>query len=121
MDVLKISIPEQEIIKVLKFKEGNLALIMSGKNIGQVGKIETDLYAYWDSYRLQYLVDGFQIELLMVRTGLTEIVRHQEQIQFEGIGSRFLQFPGKGHPFARADTMDAGHNRNRRGCFRFTD
>ncbi len=39
MDVLKISIPEQEILKVLKFKEGNLALIMSGKNIGQVGKI----------------------------------------------------------------------------------
>ena len=39
MDVLKISVPEQEIQKVLKFKEGNLALIMSGKNIGQVGKI----------------------------------------------------------------------------------
>ncbi|MFX0010030.1 MAG: 30S ribosomal protein S4e [Candidatus Hermodarchaeota archaeon] len=39
MDVLKISVPEQEIIKVLKFKEGNLAIIMSGKNIGQVGKI----------------------------------------------------------------------------------
>ncbi|MBY8988386.1 MAG: 30S ribosomal protein S4e, partial [Candidatus Lokiarchaeota archaeon] len=39
MDVLKISVPEQEILKVLKFKEGNLALIMSGKNIGQIGKI----------------------------------------------------------------------------------
>ena len=39
MDVLKISIPEQEILKVLNFKENNLALIMSGKNIGQVGKI----------------------------------------------------------------------------------
>ena len=39
MDVLKISIPEQEILKVLRFKEGNLAIIMSGKNIGQVGKI----------------------------------------------------------------------------------
>ncbi|MFX0104526.1 MAG: 30S ribosomal protein S4e [Candidatus Hodarchaeota archaeon] len=39
MDVLKISIPEQEINKILKFKENNLALIMSGKNIGQVGKI----------------------------------------------------------------------------------
>jgi small subunit ribosomal protein S4e len=39
MDVLKISVPEQEILKVLKFKEGNLALIMSGKNIGQVGSI----------------------------------------------------------------------------------
>ena len=39
MDVLKISIPDQEIVKMLKFKENNLALIISGKNIGQVGKI----------------------------------------------------------------------------------
>jgi small subunit ribosomal protein S4e len=39
MDVLKISIPENEILKLLKFKEGNLAIIMSGKNIGQIGKI----------------------------------------------------------------------------------
>ncbi|MFX0080277.1 MAG: 30S ribosomal protein S4e [Candidatus Hodarchaeota archaeon] len=39
MDVLKISVPEQEIIKVLNFKENNIAIIMSGKNIGQVGKI----------------------------------------------------------------------------------
>ncbi|MFX1364384.1 MAG: 30S ribosomal protein S4e [Promethearchaeota archaeon] len=39
MDVLKISIPEQEIHKVLKFKENNIAIIISGKNIGQVGKI----------------------------------------------------------------------------------
>lgn len=39
MDVLKISIPEQEISKILNFRESNLAIIMSGKNIGQVGKI----------------------------------------------------------------------------------
>ena len=39
MDVLKISIPEQEIHKILRFKENNIAIIMSGKNIGQVGKI----------------------------------------------------------------------------------
>ncbi|UCC20401.1 MAG: 30S ribosomal protein S4e [Promethearchaeota archaeon] len=39
MDVLKISIPEQEINKILRFKENNIAIIMSGKNIGQVGKI----------------------------------------------------------------------------------
>ncbi|MFX0034986.1 MAG: 30S ribosomal protein S4e [Candidatus Hermodarchaeota archaeon] len=39
MDVLKISIPEQEINKILKFKENNMAIIMSGKNIGQIGKI----------------------------------------------------------------------------------
>ncbi len=43
MDVLKITVPEQEILKVLKFKEGNLALIMSGKNIGQLGKVLTIL------------------------------------------------------------------------------
>ncbi|MFX0073682.1 MAG: 30S ribosomal protein S4e, partial [Candidatus Hermodarchaeota archaeon] len=41
MDVLKISIPEQEILKKLEFKEGQLAVIMSGKNIGQIGKIIT--------------------------------------------------------------------------------
>ncbi|MFX1570373.1 MAG: 30S ribosomal protein S4e [Promethearchaeota archaeon] len=39
MDVLKISIPEQEVNKILKFKEDNIAIIMSGKNIGQIGKI----------------------------------------------------------------------------------
>lgn len=39
MDVLRITIPEQKIEKVIRFKEGNLAIIMSGKNIGQVGKI----------------------------------------------------------------------------------
>jgi len=43
MDVLKITIPEQEILKVLKFKEGNLAIIISGKNIGQLGKVITIL------------------------------------------------------------------------------
>ena len=41
MDVLKISIPEQEINKILKFREENIAIIMSGKNIGQIGKIIT--------------------------------------------------------------------------------
>ncbi|MFX0174307.1 MAG: 30S ribosomal protein S4e, partial [Candidatus Hodarchaeota archaeon] len=30
---------EQEIQKILRFKEDNIAIIMSGKNIGQVGKI----------------------------------------------------------------------------------
>ena len=43
MDVLKISIPEQEINKILKFKEDSIAIIMSGKNIGQIGKIITIL------------------------------------------------------------------------------
>ena len=39
MDVIKITIPDQEINKLIKFKENNMAIIMSGKNIGQVGKI----------------------------------------------------------------------------------
>ncbi len=39
MDVLKISLPDQEILKKIEFKEGNIAIIMSGKNIGQVGMI----------------------------------------------------------------------------------
>ena len=41
MSVLKISVPEQEILKYLQFKVGSQALIMSGKNIGQVGTIKT--------------------------------------------------------------------------------
>jgi len=40
MDVLKINVPEQEIVKQINFKENNLALIMSGKNIGQIGIIK---------------------------------------------------------------------------------
>lgn len=40
MDVLKINVPEQEIVKQIKFKENNLALILSGKNIGQIGIIK---------------------------------------------------------------------------------
>ncbi|TXT67268.1 MAG: 30S ribosomal protein S4e [Promethearchaeota archaeon] len=39
MDVLKISLPDQEILKKLEFKENNLGLIMDGKNIGKRGKI----------------------------------------------------------------------------------
>jgi len=39
MDILKISIPEKEILKTFRFQEGNLAIIMDGKNIGQTGKI----------------------------------------------------------------------------------
>ena len=40
MDVLKINVPEQEILRNLQFKENNLALIMSGKNVGQIGTIK---------------------------------------------------------------------------------
>jgi len=39
MDVIKISLPEQEILKHISFKENQIALIVDGKNIGQQGKI----------------------------------------------------------------------------------
>lgn len=41
MDVLKLSVPEQEILKLFKFKEGNNAIVISGlmTDIGRVGKI----------------------------------------------------------------------------------
>jgi small subunit ribosomal protein S4e len=40
MDVVKISLPDQEILKKLEFTEGNLAIIMDGTNIAKVGQIE---------------------------------------------------------------------------------
>jgi small subunit ribosomal protein S4e len=39
MDVLKISIPSQEILSHIKFKENSLAIIMAGKNIAKIGII----------------------------------------------------------------------------------
>jgi small subunit ribosomal protein S4e len=38
-DVLKVTYPEKQIIQSLKTKEGNLAMITGGKNIGKQGKI----------------------------------------------------------------------------------
>jgi len=40
-DVVKISVPNQEILKLFKFKENNFALIVSGRNIGRFGFIKT--------------------------------------------------------------------------------
>ncbi|MGV9204976.1 MAG: 30S ribosomal protein S4e [Promethearchaeia archaeon] len=39
MDVLKISVPEQEILQTIKLKTGAVGLIIDGLNIGNVGKI----------------------------------------------------------------------------------
>lgn len=39
MDVLEISIPSQEILSHIKFKENSLAIIIAGKNIAKVGTI----------------------------------------------------------------------------------
>jgi small subunit ribosomal protein S4e len=38
-DVLKLSLPEKQVIDHLKTKEGNLAVITGGKNIGKQGRI----------------------------------------------------------------------------------
>jgi len=38
-DVLKIIYPEKQIVQTLKTKEGNIAIITGGKNIGKQGKI----------------------------------------------------------------------------------
>jgi small subunit ribosomal protein S4e len=38
-DVLKLSLPEKQVTGVIKTKEGNLAIITGGKNIGKQGRI----------------------------------------------------------------------------------
>ena len=38
-DILKVTYPEKQVASVLKTKEGNLAVITGGKNIGKQGKI----------------------------------------------------------------------------------
>jgi len=39
MDVLKIAIPNQEILDHIKFGEGVFAIVIGGKNVGLVGKV----------------------------------------------------------------------------------
>jgi small subunit ribosomal protein S4e len=38
-DILKITLPEKQVVQSIKTKEGNLAIITGGKNIGKQGKI----------------------------------------------------------------------------------
>ncbi len=38
-DILKVTYPEKQVVQTLKTKEGNLAIITGGKNIGKIGKI----------------------------------------------------------------------------------
>ena len=38
-DILKVTYPEKQVVQTLKTKEGNLAVITGGKNIGKQGKI----------------------------------------------------------------------------------
>jgi len=38
-DVLKVTYPEKQVVETLKIKEGNLAVITGGKNVGKMGKI----------------------------------------------------------------------------------
>lgn len=39
-DVVHLEIPDQEIVDVIKFEEGNTGLITGGKHIGEIGKIK---------------------------------------------------------------------------------
>jgi small subunit ribosomal protein S4e len=39
--VLKISIPDQEILDVLPFEKGNVAMITGGRHTGEIGEIES--------------------------------------------------------------------------------
>jgi small subunit ribosomal protein S4e len=38
-DILKVTYPDKQVVSTLKTKEGNLAIITGGKNIGKQGKI----------------------------------------------------------------------------------
>jgi small subunit ribosomal protein S4e len=38
-DILKVTYPEKQIVEAIKTKEGNLAILTGGKNIGKMGKI----------------------------------------------------------------------------------
>jgi small subunit ribosomal protein S4e len=38
-DILKVTYPDKQVVETLKTKEGNLAIITGGKNIGKLGKI----------------------------------------------------------------------------------
>ncbi len=38
-DILKVTYPDKQVVQTLKVKEGNLAVITGGKNIGKLGKI----------------------------------------------------------------------------------
>ena len=38
-DILKVTYPEKQVVQSLKTKEGNIAVITGGKNIGKQGKI----------------------------------------------------------------------------------
>ncbi|TFF99809.1 MAG: 30S ribosomal protein S4e [Promethearchaeota archaeon] len=65
MDVIKISLPDQEILKKLEFKEGNLAVIMDGKNIAKIGPIEKIEKRFGPkSSRVSIEQDGTLIETL---------------------------------------------------------
>lgn len=57
MDVLKISLPEGGILDYLKLQQGNLAMVLGGKNIGRVGRIMEISGAVFREKRLTILED----------------------------------------------------------------
>jgi len=40
-DVVKLKIPEQEVVERVKFGEGTLAVVIDGRNVGKIGKIKS--------------------------------------------------------------------------------
>ena len=39
-DVVKLKVPEQEILESIKFEEGTIGLVTGGKHTGEIGKIK---------------------------------------------------------------------------------
>jgi small subunit ribosomal protein S4e len=58
-DTLKISIPEQKILGVHEFKEGNIAYMTGGTHIGQLGTVEALIVTRSSAPNLVKFKDGF--------------------------------------------------------------
>jgi small subunit ribosomal protein S4e len=66
MDVLKIAVPSQEILSHIKFETNSLAMIMDGKNIGQVGTVSNIIKRFGPNASTVEITqeDGTQVETL---------------------------------------------------------
>jgi len=57
-DVIKIRIPEQEIVEHVKFREGVLAVIIDGRNVGKAGKVKSIVRIFKKANALVTLEDN---------------------------------------------------------------
>ncbi len=66
MDVLKLSIPTQEILSHIKFKENSLAIIVAGKNVAKVGTINKIIRRFGPNASTVEIIqkDGTPVETL---------------------------------------------------------